>query len=66
MINLEKNQQLHTEELFWAPATRKIFTGKFVTIKLEREVIYGTGLDAAQDLSTYTIKKPEGDFEIKD
>lgn len=66
VINLEKNQQLHTEELFWAPATRKIFTGKFVTIKLEREVIYGTGLDAAQDLSTYTIKKPEGDFEIKD
>lgn len=64
--NIEKKQQLNTEELFWKPATRKISTEKFVTIKLETEVIYGTGLDAAQDLSYYTIKKPEGDFEIKD
>lgn len=64
--NLEKNQQLNTEELFWDPTSKKIFTEKFVTIKLETEVIYGTGLDALQDLSSYTIKKPEGDFEIKD
>lgn len=64
--NLEKKQQLNTEELFWNPITKKIFTEKFVTIKLESEVIYGTGLDALQDLSSYTIKKPEGDFEIKD
>ena len=64
--NPEKKQQLNTEELFWKPDTRKIYTDKFVTIKLESEVIYGTGLDAAQDLSIYTIKKPEGEFEIKD
>ena len=64
--NVEKHQQLFTEELFWRPATRKILTEKFVTIKLETEVLYGTGLDAEQDLSAYTIKKPVGDFEIKD
>ena len=66
VVNLAKKQQLNTEELFWKPDTKKIFTEKFVTIKLENEVIYGTGLDAVQDLSTYTIKKPEGEFEIKD
>lgn len=64
--NLQKRQQLNTEELFWMPATRKIFTEKFVTIKMESEVIYGTGLDAFEDLSNYTIKKPEGEFDIKD
>jgi len=64
--NIEKKQQLNTEELFWKPDTKKIFTEKFVTIKLENEVLYGTGLDALQDLSTYTIKKPQGEFEIKD
>ncbi len=64
--NIEKKQQLNTEELFWKPLTKKIFTEKFVTIKLENEVLYGTGLDAVQDLSTYTIKKPQGEFEIKD
>lgn len=64
--NIEKKQQLNTEELFWKPDTKKIFTEKFVTIKLENEVLYGTGLDATQDLSNYTIKKPQGEFEIKD
>lgn len=64
--NIEKKQQLNTEELFWKPTTRKIFTEKFVTIKLESELIYGTGLDAAQDLSTYTIRKPEAVFDVKD
>jgi LPS export ABC transporter protein LptC len=64
--NIEKKQELNTEELFWNPMTKKIYTDKFVTIRLESEVIYGTGLDALQDLSSYTIRKPEGDFEIKD
>ena len=64
--NIEKRQQLNTEELFWDPTSKKIFTEKFVTINLESEVIYGTGLDALQDMSSYTIKKPAGDFEIKD
>lgn len=64
--NIEKRQQLNTEELFWDPTSKKIFTEKFVTINLESEVIYGTGLDALQDMSSYTIKKPAVDFEIKD
>lgn len=64
--NIEKNQQLNTEELFWKPETKRIFTEKFVTIKLESEVIYGTGLDADQDLSSYSIKNPEGEFDVKD
>jgi len=64
--NMEKKQELFTEELFWNPLKKRIFTEKFVTIKLESEVIYGTGLDAVQDLSSYTIKKPEGEFDVKD
>lgn len=67
VVNIEKKQQLNTEELFWRPGTRKISTEKFVTIKLENEIIYGTGLDAVQDLSSYTIRKPAGsEFTIKD
>ncbi len=66
MVNIEKQQQLNTEELFWRQDDKKINTEKFVTIKLANEVIYGTGLDAAQDLSTYVIKKVEGEFEVKD
>lgn len=62
--NILKSEQLNTEELFWKPDTKKIFTEKFVTIKLQTEVIYGTGLDAAEDLSTYTIINPEGEFDV--
>jgi LPS export ABC transporter protein LptC len=64
--NIEKNEQLNTEELFWKPETKKIFTDKFVTIKLQTEILYGTGLNAAQDLSTYTITNPEGVFDVKE
>lgn len=66
VINVEKQQQLNTEELFWKPDTKKIFTDKFVTIKLENEILYGTGFDADQDLSNYTMKNPEGEFEVED
>lgn len=64
--NLEKNEQLNTEELFWKPADEKIFTDKFVTIRQETDVIYGQGLEAKQDMSDYTIKKPEGEFSVED
>ncbi len=66
VVNLEKGQQLNSEELFWKPATKKIFTDKFVTITDQKDVIYGTGLVADQDLSHYTIKDPNGLVEVKD
>lgn len=64
--NIEKNQQLNTEELFWYPGTQKIATEKFVTIRDFHDVAYGTGLDAAQDMSYYTLKNPTGSMEVKD
>jgi LPS export ABC transporter protein LptC len=66
VINTEKNEQLNTEELFWFPAKENISTESFVTIRLQNEVLYGEGLEAKQDMSTYTILNPQGEFEIKD
>lgn len=66
VINIEKQQQLNTEELFWKPDTKKIFTDKFVTIKLENEILYGTGFNADQDLANYTMKNPKGEFEVQE
>lgn len=64
--NVGKNEQLNTEELFWLPKEQKIFTDKFVTIRQQSDVIYGEGLDAAQDLSSYQILKPTGTLEIEE
>lgn len=53
--NIKQNEQLNTEELFWNPKDEKIYTDKFVTIRQQSNVIYGEGLDAKQDLSSYKI-----------
>jgi LPS export ABC transporter protein LptC len=65
--NIEKNEQLTTEELFWKPAEERIFTDKFVTIKQQEDVVYGTGLEAKQDMSDYKIKNNiSGEKSIED
>jgi LPS export ABC transporter protein LptC len=64
--NIQKNEQLNTEELFWKQSDKKIFTDKFVTIRQQDDVIYGEGLDAKEDMSDYTINKISGTFEVKE
>ncbi len=64
--NIEKSEQLNTEELFWKPKDELIYTDKFVTIRQEGDVIYGMGLEAKEDMSDYVIKKPIGEFEIEE
>ena len=66
VVNIEKHQQLNSEELFWKPDTKKIFTDKFVTITDKEDVLYGTGLTANQDLSDYHLKNTSGDFHAND
>jgi LPS export ABC transporter protein LptC len=66
VVNLAKNEQLNTEELFWRPTKEEIYTESFVTIRMQNEVIYGEGLEAKQDMSSYTIKKPQGEFTIEE
>jgi len=57
---------LNTEELFWKQTDQKIYTEQFVTIKQQEDVIYGTGLDAKQDLSDYVITHPYGDVGFEE
>jgi LPS export ABC transporter protein LptC len=64
--NMVTNEQLNTEELFFNPVTDKIYTTKFVTIKTQGDVIYGTGLDAKRDLSDYVITSPTGTIGVSE
>ena len=66
VINIEKNEQLSTEELFWKPSKEEIFTESFVSIRMQNEVLYGEGLRAKQDMSDYTILRPQGEFVLTD
>lgn len=64
--NIQKNEQLNTEELFWKPGEKKIHTKKFVTIRQQNDVIYGQGLDANEDLSDYKIHKISGTLHVEE
>jgi LPS export ABC transporter protein LptC len=55
--NLEKDQRLASEELFWDPNAKKIYTDKFVTIQ-ERETLFnGTGMEADEGFNEYKLFK---------
>src|SRR5690606_30097260 len=66
VINTQKREQLNTAELFWKPKDQRIYTEKFVTIRMQSDVIYGEGHEAAQDMSSYRILKPSGTLEVKE
>jgi len=60
--SFQPKQKLNTEELFWNEKTAKIYTDKFVIIETEEQIVKGTGLEADQDFSTYTILNSSGDI----
>lgn len=66
VVNIAKNEQLTTEELFWFPVKETINTEKFVTIRMQKEVIFGNGLNAKQDMSSYEIIDPHGSFSVEE
>jgi LPS export ABC transporter protein LptC len=62
----EKGNKLNTDHLTYDPADRKLRSDAFVTITTQDEIIYGTGLDANEDFSRYTILNPKGIINLKD
>ena len=67
VVNKQKQEKLLTPELSWKPQTKKVFTDKRVTILSQQtgEKLYGVGLDANQDFTQYSIRKPTGIFNME-
>lgn len=55
--NLLKDQKLQTEEIFWDQPGKKIYTDKFVTIQERQTLFNGTGMEADDSFSEYTLKQ---------
>lgn len=55
--NLPKDQKLQTEEIFWDQPGQKIYTDKFVTIQERQTLFNGTGMEADDSFSNYTLKQ---------
>ena len=62
--DVETNDRLDTEELYWNEKTEKVFTDKFVRIETKGDLVTGIGLDAKQDFSYYKILKVQGTMPL--
>ncbi|MFT6844475.1 MAG: LPS export ABC transporter protein LptC [Flavobacteriales bacterium] len=62
----DKGEKLETEKLIWYQDSAKIYTDEFVKITQEGAVIYGHGMEAAEDFSWYRLSKISGEFDIDD
>ncbi len=64
VVNMAKQERLLTDELTWNPQTQKVYTEKRVTVEnqMTGERLNGLGLDANQDFTQYSIRKPTGFF----
>ncbi|BDC98005.1 LPS export ABC transporter periplasmic protein LptC [Persicobacter psychrovividus] len=58
--NAISGEKLNTEELYWNPKTKKVYTDKFVRIESDGQILMGEGLDADQDFTEYRIRSPKG------
>jgi LPS export ABC transporter protein LptC len=57
IFNIKKGETLKTDEFTWLPEQKRVFTEKPVAIHTKKEIVHGVGLDAAQDFSTYSLRK---------
>lgn len=55
--NFEKDQSLASEEVFWDPNAKKIYTEKFVTVREKETVFNGTGMEADEGFNEYKMYK---------
>lgn len=64
--NIENEETLKSEELYWEPKNESVYTDKFVRIETPGELMTGTGLKAKQDFSEWTLENPEGLIDIEE
>jgi LPS export ABC transporter protein LptC len=63
--NQIKNETLQTDEMFWSPDTKKVYTDKPVDIKTPEQVLHGVGMDSNQDFTDYTLRRVTGVLSVK-
>lgn len=55
-----RGEQLETEQLTWDRDSGRVHTDKPVKVTRARDIIFGQGLDASQDMGNYTVRKVTG------
>ena len=61
-----KGEKFNTELLYWDQNTEKVYSDRFIRIEQPDRIIPGRGFDSNQQMTKYTIHKPEGIFYLED
>ena len=61
-----KGEKFNAELLYWDQNTEKVYSDRFIRIEQPDRIITGRGFDSNQQMTKYTIHKPEGIFYLED
>lgn len=59
-----KGERFDTELLYWDQRGRRIYSDEFIRIEQPDRIITGHGFESNQQMTVYTIRKPEGIFYV--
>lgn len=59
-----KGEKFNTELLYWDQNRKKVYSDRFIRIEQPDRVITGHGFESNQEMTVYTIRKPEGIFYV--
>lgn len=65
MQNVNKRQQMETEELIWNQSTQAITSEKLVVVKTQDGRFYGDGIVTTSDFTKYEFINPRGTINLK-
>lgn len=59
-----KGERFNTELLYWDQRKQRVYSDRFIRIEQPDRIITGRGFDSNQQMTIYTIHKPEGIFYL--
>lgn len=66
VVNINKNEELHTQELIWDQRKKMIYSDVKIKIISANDVMYGDGLTSDEQFNEYVILYPHGKIEIEE
>ena len=61
-----KGEKFDTDLLYWDQNKHTIYSDRFIRIEQPDRIITGRGFDSNEQMTVYTIRKPEGIFYVDD
>lgn len=63
-IKNQKGEKFNTELLYWDQNKQRVYSGEIIRIEQPDRIITGHGFESNQQMTVYTIHKPEGIFYV--